>query len=153
MVMFQPAKWWSLVALISAVCVATGYMLHRSERRGGDVLDAVAAVQRRSPLYLVPERGRPSNWATDGGFYLSQTSQTPEELDRLVKDPRSYNERWHGIVYFKACAGRVPHFLSFLPGPEDKVLDYGGFAVYGDPEMVQTVRSILANEGFEMTGP
>jgi hypothetical protein len=151
--MFQAARWWRLLALISAVCLATGYFLHRPEKRGGDILDAVAAVARQCSLNLVPERGRPANWVTDSGFYLCRTSQSPEELDRLVKDPRSYNERWHGIVYFKSCAGRVSHFLSFLPGPEDKVLDYGGFAVYGDPEMVQTVRLILAKEGFETTPP
>jgi hypothetical protein len=151
--MLQPAKWWSLLALISSVCLVAGYVMHRPEKRGGDILDAVAAVTRQCSLNLVPERGRPANWVTDSGFYLCRTSQSPEELDGLIKDPRSYSERWHGIIYFKACAGRVPHSLSFLPGPEDKVLDYGGFAVYGDPEMVQTVRSILANEGFEMTGP
>ena len=147
--MFQAARCWRLLALISAGCLATGYFLHRPEKRGGDILDAVAAVTRQCSLNLVPERGRPANWVTDSGFYLCRTSQSPEELDRLVKDPRSYNERWHGIVYFKACARRDPHQLPFVPGPDDHTLDCGGFMVYGDPELVRTVRSILADEGFE----
>src|SRR5437016_4632956 len=98
--MLRPANCWSLLALISSVCLVTGYVLRRPEKRGGDILDAVVAVQRQCALNLIPERGRPANWVTDSGFYLCQTSQTPEELDRLIKDPRTYNDRWHGIVYF-----------------------------------------------------
>jgi hypothetical protein len=138
-----------MIAFVSVVCLAVGYVVHHPEKRGGDILDAMAAVQRHCPLYLIPERGRPSNWATDGGFYLCETSQRPKEMDRLIKDPRSYNERWHGIVYFKACGRRSPLYLPFVPGPDDHTLDCGGFMVYGDPELVRTVRSILADEGFE----
>jgi len=151
--MFQPMKSWIVLALASAVGLATGYYLPRPEKHGGDILDAVAAVERRCSLHLIPERGRPHNWVTDSGFYLCRDSQDPVELDRLFKDPRQYDERWHGIVYFKACARRNPFFLSFLPAPEDKVLHYGSFAAYGDPELIQTVRSILADEGFEAARP
>ena len=150
--MFQPARYLSLLVLTACLCLATGYSLHRPEKKAGDILDAVAAVQRRCPLFFIPERGRPDNWVLEGGFYLCRTSQTPEELDRLIKDPRCFNERWDGIVYFKACARRNPLSLPFVPGPDDKILDYGGFMVYGDAELIQTVRSILADEGFETTG-
>jgi hypothetical protein len=149
--MSQPVKSWNLLGLISVVCLTVGYVLHHPEKKGGDILDALAAVERGYSLYLVPERGQPPNRATEGGFYLCRTSKTPEELDRLIKDPRDYNERWQGIVYFKACARRHRLFLPFLPGPDDKVLDYGGFAVYGDPELIQIVCSILTDEGFETT--
>jgi hypothetical protein len=151
--MFQPGRSWLLLALISGVGVATGYLLHRPEKRRVDILDAVAAVERRCSLHLIPERGRPLNWVTDSGFYLCRVGQTPEELDRLIKDPHQYSERWNGIVYFKACARRGAYCLSFVPGPEDKVLRYGGFAVYGDPELIQIVRSILADEGFGTSEP
>jgi hypothetical protein len=152
---FQPPKSWVPLALVTAAALTTGYVLARPEKpekRGGDILAAVAAVERRCSLHLIPERGRPHNWVTDSGFYLCRSSQDPVELDRLIKDPRQYDERWYGIVYFKACARRTPLFLSFLPCPEDKILQYSGFAVYGDPELIQTVRSILGDEGFETIG-
>jgi hypothetical protein len=150
--MLQPARVWTLLGVMSALCLATGYALHEPKKKGGDILDAVAAVQRRHPLYLIPERGRPYSWVTDGGFYLCRTGQSAEELDRLIKDPRCYQEQWHGIVYFKAYARRSPLSLPFLPGPEDRVLDYGGLVVYGDPSLIQEVRSILADQGFETLG-
>jgi hypothetical protein len=148
--MLRLARSLSTLTVIAAVSLTAGYVLPRQTlRRGGDILDAVAAVERRCPLYLVAERGLPYNWAAAGGFYLSRTSKTAEELDRLLKDPRSYDSCWNGVIYFKACNHRGPLLLPFLPGPADRILDYGSFVVYGDPELVQEVRLILADQGFK----
>jgi hypothetical protein len=113
------------------------------------MLDAVAAVQRHSPMFLMTEPGCPSGWVTEGGIYLSRTRKTPEELEMLVKDSRRYDERWQGVVYFKAYAHRDRVTLYILSGADDRFLDYGNFVVYGDPELVQGVRSILTSAGFE----
>jgi hypothetical protein len=147
--MSQQVRSWFLLGLVSAVSLAAGYALPRPAKKGGDMLDAVAAVQRRDPLCLIAERGRPYSWVAEGGIYLSRTSKTPQDVEELVKDPASYNDGWQGVVYFKACAQRDEVIVSFLPGAGDRVLDYGGFAVYGDPELLQEVRSILAEQGFE----
>jgi hypothetical protein len=113
------------------------------------MLDAVAAVQRRCPLFLMPQRGRPHCWVTDGGIYLSRTSKSQDELENLTTDPDGPDSCWHGVVYFKAWVHRDRVEYYFLSGPRDRVLDYGAFVVYGDPELIQEVRAILASEGFQ----
>ena len=143
-----------LLGLVSALSLAAGYALPRpAKQTGGDMLDAVAAVQRHTPLFLVTERGCPPNWGTEGGIYLSRTSKSQDELENLTTDPDGPDSRWHGVVYFKAWAHRDRVEYFFLSGPRDRVLDYGGFAVYGDPELIQEVRSILASEGFQASAP
>jgi hypothetical protein len=119
---------------------------------GGDMLDAVAAVLRHSPLFLMPERGCPRNWVTEGGIYLSRTGKTPDKVEALVKDPRYYDDRWHGVVYFKAYADRDRVALYFLAGAGDRILDYSDFVVYGDPELLRVLHSVLKGAGFETTG-
>jgi hypothetical protein len=151
--MLQHARFWCLLALVAAVAFTAGYALSRPAKRGGDMLDAVAAVQRRCPLYLIAERGRPSSWATEGGIYLSRTDKTPDEVEHLLKDSRNYDGHWDGVVYFKACGQHRERMLAFLPGPSDRALDYGDFGVYGDPELVKEVRSILADQGFVTAAP
>jgi hypothetical protein len=122
-----------------------------AKKARGDMLDAVAAVQRRSPLFLTTERGCSRRWVTEGGIYLSRTSKTPDDVEDLRKDPRYYDNRWHGVVYFKAYADRDRVSFSFMSGAGDRLLDYGDFVVYGDPELVQEVRSVLTSAGFEPT--
>jgi hypothetical protein len=146
-------RWWLVVPVVAAVSLAAGYAAPRPDKKAGDMLNAVAAVLRRCPLCLMPERGCPHSWVTQGGIYLSRTGKTPDEVEDLVKDPRYYDDRWHGVVYFKAWAHRDREEYFFLSGPRERVLDYGGFAVYGDPELIQEVRSILASEGFQASAP
>jgi hypothetical protein len=58
-----------LLALVTSLSVAAGYALpHPARKEGGDLLEAVAAVQRHSPLFLMPERGCPPSWVTEGGI-------------------------------------------------------------------------------------
>jgi hypothetical protein len=147
--MLRDARFWCLLALASALSLAAGYALPRPPKKGGDLLDAVAAVQRRCPLYPTAERGLPYSWAAEGGVYLSRTSKTPAEVELLTKDPRGYDGQWDGVVYFKARARRGQAVLPFLPGSADRVLDYGDFAVYGDPKLLQEVRAVLSDQGFE----
>jgi hypothetical protein len=144
---------WFVVPAVAALSLAAGYAVPRSLKKGGDILDAVAAVQRRCPLFLMPERGCPHSWVTKGGIYLSRSSKSSDDVEALLKDPRCYDNRWHGVVYFKAYAYRDRDVYPFLSGPPDRILDYGDFVVYGDPELIQEVRSILASEGFQEFTP
>jgi hypothetical protein len=139
--------------LIAALSLAAGYVLPRPAKNGGDMLDAVAAVQRRCRFYVIAEPGQPNNSVAEGGVYLSRTSRTPTELDRLLKDSRTYDEHWDGVVYFKACGRSRQRLLAFLPAPADRALDYRDFGVYGDPALLKEVRSILAEQGFVPTAP
>jgi hypothetical protein len=116
------------------------------------MLDAVAVVERRCPLFLMTERGCPSSWVTSGGIYLSRTARTPDEVEDLVKDARCFDDRWRGVVYIKACADRDRVILPFGPHAGDRLLDFGDFVVYGDPELLQQVRSILESAGFFAAG-
>ena len=58
--MSQPLKSWVALTLVCVLALATGFVLRRPPRRGGDLLDAAAAVQRRAPRFLVSEPGEPS---------------------------------------------------------------------------------------------
>jgi hypothetical protein len=147
--MTRHPKLWLVVPVASALSLGVGYALPRPEKKGGDMLDAVAAAQRRCPLYLIPERGCPPSWVTEGGIYLSRTGKTVDEVEHLEKDPRGYDDRWHGVVYFKACVHRDRADFPILSGPRERVLDYGDFAVYGDPELLQVVCPILESAGFQ----
>ena len=150
--MVRQPRFWCLLALAATLSLAAGYALPRPAKRGGDMLDAVAAVQRRCPLFLVTECGCPPGWVTEGGIYLSRTRKTTDDVEDLVKDPHGYDDRWQGIVYFKACAHRDRVYLFIRSGAGDRLLDYGDFVVYGDPELLREVRPILASAGFEAAG-
>jgi hypothetical protein len=144
---------WFLLGLVSALSLVAGYALpHPAKKTDGDMLDAVAAVQRRSPLFLITERGCPPSWVTEGGVFLSRTGKTTDDVEDLDKQPRGYDDRWRGVVYFKACAHRGRVDLPLLSGPRERLLDYGDFAVYGDPELLQEVRAILEGAGLQPAG-
>jgi hypothetical protein len=147
--MFRQIRLWCLFALAATVFLAAWSVVPRPTRRGHDILDAVAAVQRRCPLNFIAERGPTCNWVTDGGVYLSRVGKTPEELDRLLKDWRGYDDRWDGVIYFKARGAHRERVLPFQYAPTGRALDYGDFGVYGDPELLKATRTILADEGFE----
>ena len=151
--MARYTRFWFLLALVSAAALWTGYKLPHRPKRNGDLLDAVSSVQRRCPLYLFAEPGvRPYSWPAAGGIYLSRTSKTTDELDHLIKDPDHYRDSWEGVVYFNVLRHRDHVLLPFLgcSGMSDQVLDYGNFAVYGDRVLLRQVRSILAEEAFEV---
>jgi hypothetical protein len=148
--MLTHLKLWFLLAVVAVVSLAAGYSVPRPPKKGGDILDAVAAVQRRRPLVAIAERGPATNWVTEGGIYLSRVYKTPEQLDHLNQDPRVYDDRWDGVLYFKARGGRRDRRLAFLSAPNDRALDCGDFGIYGDPELLKEVRRILAEEGFEV---
>jgi hypothetical protein len=151
--MARRPRLWFVVPVVSALSLAAGYAVPRPEKKGGDMLDAVAAVQRRCPLFLMAERGCPPNWLTKGGIYLSRTSKSQDDVENLTTDPHGTDGRWRGVAYFKAWAQRDRVEYFFLSGPRDRVLDYGDFVVYGDPELLQEVRSILAADGFQVADP
>jgi hypothetical protein len=121
--MLKQVRLWFLIAMAAVMLIVAGYAVPRSVKKGGDMLDAVAAVQRRCPIYLTAERDRPHAWVTHGGIYLSRTSMTAEELDYLLKDSRTDDARWDGVVYFKANGRHPARMLSFLPAPGDRALD------------------------------
>jgi hypothetical protein len=150
--MSQHLKSWVPLALASLLALAAGYALSRSGRRGGDMLDAVAAVQRRSPRFLVSEPAPSANWARSGALYLCRRPRTAEDVDGLGKHPWTPDPRWAGVVCFKGLANLHLSRLSYFPWVSeggDRCLDYGDFAVFGDPELLQEVRAILAAEGFQ----
>ncbi len=147
--MFRGFKSWVALALVAVVAVAAGYALPRPQRRGGDMLDAVAAMQRRSPRFLVSECTPPANWVQTGSLYLCRTPRTAEDVQDLSKDPNRPDPRWAGVVCFKGTADPHQVYVPWVAEGGDRCLDYGAFAVFGDPEVLCEVRAILAAEGFQ----
>jgi hypothetical protein len=143
---------WFLLGLVSAVSLVAGYALPHPAKKGGDMLEAVAVVQRRIPLHLVSERGCPPSWVTEGGIYLSRTNKSTDDVENLIKEPVRYDRRWQGVVYFKNCGNRDRVAFPILTSPRERILDYGDFAVYGDPELLQEVRPLLEGAGFQAAG-
>jgi hypothetical protein len=141
------------LAVLGAMLFVAGYAVRRPERRGGDMLDAVAAVQRRAPMFVISDRAKPrAAWLREGGVYLSRTLKSHDDVEGLSKFPSRRDRRWAGVVYFKGCADRheIPGpLVSLWPG---ECLDYGDFAVYGDRDLLREVEAILASEGFEAAG-
>src|SRR5262245_45534029 len=146
--MSRPFKYWVALALVSGLALAAGYALPRPGRPGGDLLDAVAAVQRRSPRFLVSEPRPGANWARAGALYLCRTPRTAADVDGLGKQPGRPDPRWAGVVCFHGTVD--PHRLHhpWLAEGGERCLHYGRFAVFGDPEELREVRAILAAEGF-----
>lgn len=144
-------KSWPALVTVSALALAVGYSLPRPGRRGGDLLDAVAAVQWRSPRFLVSEPAPPGNWVRTGTFYLCRTARTAEELDGMSRYPRRAGPRWAGVVCFKGTAA-PGHYVPWVAEEADHCLRYGAFAVFGDPEELREVGAILAAEGFRPAG-
>jgi hypothetical protein len=144
----QPRSSWSLLALVSLLGLLAGYVLPRPPRQGGDLLDAVAAVQRRAPRFLVSEPLPTANWGQSGALYLCRTPRTAQEVDGLSKHPGRPDPRWAGVVCFKATANPNQFYVPWVADGGDRCLDYGAFAVFGDTELLQEMRAILAAEGF-----
>lgn len=146
----QYLKPWLLAAVVAVFALAAGYVLPRPSR-SGDMLDAVAAVQRHSPRFLVSEPMPPANWTKSGALFLCRTSRTAEELDGLNKHPTHADSRWAGILCFKATIDPDQHYVPWVADhPSNWWLDYGEFVVFGDADMLQEVRTILADAGFRL---
>jgi hypothetical protein len=138
-----------LAALLAGLAFAAGYALRRPTPRAGDMLDAVAAIQRHSPMHLLSERAAPRPcWLREGGVYMSRAPLTHEQAEDLPHGPGAGEVRWRGVVYFKGCADRDRHFPLVYVWQE-RCLDYGDFAVYGDRDLLGEVRLVLAREGFQ----
>ena len=145
--MSQALKSLAPLVLVALAALAVGRALPRP-RGGGDMLDAVAAVQRRSPHFLISDPKPYHNWAKGGALYLCRAPRTGDEMEALCKDRSRAGPGWAGVVCFRGTAD--PGF-RYLPGASDggaNCLHYGAFAVYGDPEMLEEVREALAAEGF-----
>ena len=145
--MSQYFKPWGVPALALLLALAAGYALPRPGR-GGDMLDAVAAVQRRAPRFLISEPRPPANWAQAGTLYLCTTARTAADVDSLSKYPRRPDARWVGVVCFRATTDPRQIYFPGVAGDGHRCLDYGTFAVFGDPELLNEVQTILAAEGF-----
>jgi hypothetical protein len=149
--MSEQLKSRGLLVVVAALSLALGLALPRPGRRPGDMLDAVAAVQRRSPLFLISEPMPHNGWARGGALYLCRTPRTADDLETLGKHPWSRGPGWAGVVCFKGTADRS---ITYVPGVSDggdRCLVYSTFAVYGDPELLEEVRALLAAEGLRPT--
>lgn len=144
----QRRSWW-LLAAVSMVALVAGHVLSRRESSGGDMLDAVAAVQRRSPQFLISEPRPPANWVRTGALYLSRTPRTAEEMEALSRDPNRNDPAWTGVVCFKGLSDPHQVYTPWVSEGGDRCLDYGEFAVFGDPKMLQEIRTILTARGFQ----
>lgn len=120
--------------------------------RGRDMLDAVTAVQRRSPRFLISEPLPSSlwadNWALYGVVYLSRSPRTPDDVERISWIRDTDDPRWAGVVCFKGIRNPRDGYTP-RASDDDRCLKYGAFVVFGDAEMLQVVRDILAREGFK----
>jgi len=150
---------WAPVALISVVALTAGYTLPRPAGRGadrpsapaagrGDMLDAVAIVQRRSPRFLVSEPMPSGNWTLAGALYLCRTPRTAADVDGLSKHPSRPDPQWAGVVCFHGTADPNRIAIPWVSDGGDRCLRYGRFAVFGDPELLAEVRAALAAEGI-----
>lgn len=146
--MARDVKNWFPLTLASVVALAVGYVLPRSPRPG-DMLDAIAAVQRRSPYFLVSEPMPPANWARTGAVYLCRSPRTAADLDLLNTVPRLPDDRWTGVVCFRGTAEPRQVYVRWASEGSDRCLDYGTFAVFGDPDLLEEVQPLLADAGFQ----
>jgi hypothetical protein len=144
----QHHKSWVHLVLVSAVGLATGYILPRPSRRGGDMLDAVAAVQRRAPRFVISEPAPGGTWARTGELYLCLSPKTVDQVDGLSKYPGRADHRWAGVVCFRGTADPNARYVPWVSEKGKHRHLYGRFAVFGDPEEMRKVQAILAEEGF-----
>jgi hypothetical protein len=90
----------------------------------------------------------PASWAQTGALYLCRTPRTAADVDSLSKHPWRPDPRWVGVVCFKGTAHPKELYVPWVSEGGDRCLDYGVFAVFGDPELLREVRAVLAAEGF-----
>jgi hypothetical protein len=114
------------------------------------MLDAVAAVQRHSPRFVISDVSPPAHWSQMGALYLCRQQKTVADMDDLSKDPTRPDPRWTGVVCFKGTADPNQLHVPWIAEGGDRCLIYDTFAVFGDAEVLQEVQTILAAEGFHI---
>jgi hypothetical protein len=135
------------LAVVAGVALAVGYVLPRS-RSEGDLMDAVAAVQRRSPWFVVSQPHPPADWVRTGALYLCRTPRSAAEVDGLSKHP-SGAPAWDGVVCFKGTLDPRREYHPWLADGGARCITYQNFAVFGDPRGLEEICGILAAAGFE----
>ncbi len=141
---------WCLSGLLAVAAVAGwGYAPQRPGQPGGDMLDAVAAVQRRAPRFLISEPVPLANWARGGALYLCRAPRTAADVDGLGKQPSLPDPRWAGVVCFRGTDDPSVFDVPWVSEGGDRCLRYPNFAVFGDPDMLKEVQALLAAEGFQ----
>lgn len=154
--MLRHVKSWGSAALLVALGLTVGVSMPRPARpvrpaadtRGHDLMDAVAAVQRRSPRFLISEPLPETRWVHTGTVYLCRRPKTTQETDTLNKF-RFGDPRWAGVLCFQGTAD--PSLLvTWQWSGGGAYLDYGTFVVGGDPRELGEVRAILESEGFPL---
>jgi hypothetical protein len=138
-------KLWTAIAMMAAM--ACGYALPRPTRPNWGLLDAVAAVQRRKPHFLITEPVPTMQWAQSGSVYVCRTPKTPEQIERLGKYPLRHEAGWEGIVCFRGTRDLDRTYVPWINEGGERCLDCGAFAVFGDAGMLREIRDILAAEG------
>ena len=141
---------WGPAALVFALGLTAGIALPQprpaASARSYDLMDAVAAVQRRSPRFLVSEPIPETTWVRTGTVYLCRRPRTAHEADTLSKF-RLGDPRWAGVLCFQGTADPSFH-VTWQWADGETYLNYGTFVVGGDPGELDEVRAILASEGF-----
>src|SRR5262245_29817429 len=117
------------IALGCVLALAAGFFLGPPGSGDRDMLDAVAAVQRRSPRFLVSEPVPPANWARGGALYLCRRPRAAHEVDGLGKHPWHPDPRWAGVVCFKGTTDPNQRYDPWVADGGDGRLHYGTFAV------------------------
>ena len=143
----MPLRSKACTPLILLAALACGYALPRPARHNGDLLEAVAAVQRHSPRFLISEPAPTLAWARSGSVYLCRNPKTAQEIESLSKDPRRYDPRWEGVVCFRGKLDPQQPYVPWICDGGPRCLDGGAFAVYGDPQLLHEIREILAAQG------
>jgi hypothetical protein len=147
--MAERLKSWAVSVAASLVALAAGYTLARPGQQGGDLLDAVGAVQRRAPRFLVSEPRPTVNWVQSGCLYLCSTARAAQEVHGRSMCPGRLAPNGAGVACFKGAADPRQFCVPWLEAGGDRCLDHGDFTVFGDPELVQEARAILVAEGFQ----
>jgi hypothetical protein len=113
------------------------------------MMDAVAAVQRHSPRFMISEPRPCADWVHSGALYLCRKPRTVADVEGLSKDPERADACWAGVICFRGTPNTRQLLVPWVATGGDRCLDYGDFAVFGDRDLLREVRAILANEGFE----
>jgi hypothetical protein len=148
--MKRTIKLFAALLLFVALALGAGYALPRPAR-GGDVYDAVAAVQRHSPHFLIGEPPPPPKQGRRTvAVYLSRTPMTVADIERLRKGPDRGGRDWEGVACFKDTTDPAVGYIPWVTDGGECCLRFRTFAVYGDPAVLREVRAILAAAGHRL---
>jgi hypothetical protein len=147
-------RFWGTLAFVFGIGILAASSVLRPAPRHHqdfDMLDAVAAVQRRSPRFVISEPLPGPDWSQDGILYWCNKPRTLEDLNQFISaSAQSVGDpRWNGVVCFKGIRHQPPAHTPGVDG-NSRCLRYSTFAAYGDDEMLQEVKDILAAAGFRL---